>query len=88
MNEKLREGEIDSENELSRLRREYEATEAELALVRAERDQAIEGIIAGGKDAAKNFKDYLQRLAQAEQKAIAALEVWGDAAVKLFKLED
>jgi hypothetical protein len=88
MSEKLSREEIVSENELSRLREELEAAEAEEAAVRAERDRIMGDIIAGREGAAKNFNNYFERLKQANQKAIAALLAWGDAAAKFYKLED
>lgn len=86
MNEKPPSEEIVSENELSRLRQELEAAEAKLAKVKEGRNRAIEGLVAGGKDATHNFNDYLREVKQAEEEAIAALVAWGNAAAKFYKL--
>ena len=86
--EKIPHQEIISEGELSRLRKELEMAEAELAEIKEERDQKIASIVAGEKGSAHNFNDYLRRVKNAEQKAIVALEAWGNAAAKFYKLED
>ncbi|MFA5413808.1 MAG: hypothetical protein WC348_04740 [Patescibacteria group bacterium] len=88
MREKLSEREIISEAELSRLRQELEAAEAELAKVEEEYGQIVSDLAAGKENAAKKFNDYLERLEKSEQKAFAALKVWGDAAAKFHNLKD
>lgn len=89
MNEKPTEGKGESqENKLEHLRIDLDAAEEELAQVKAERKKIMGDLIAGGKDAAKNFREYFKKLKQAEQKAIDALEAWGNEAAKKANLKD
>lgn len=88
MTEKLSHKESISEEEIGGLRQNLDAAEAEVARIKEERDRVIKSIMAGEKGAAHNFEDYLKRLRDAEQKAIVALEAWGSAVTKFYKLED
>lgn len=88
MPEKISYKEIISEEELGRLRRELEEAESALAKVRSEKEEIVGNLKPGSVDAAKNFRDYLARLREAEQKAIDALEGWGNAAAEFHKLKD
>lgn len=88
MKEKSGQEEIAAENELSRLRQELGMAEVELEQVKAERDQIMNAIIAGEKDAARNFSSYFEKLKRAEKKAIDALEAWGNAAAEFYKLNE
>lgn len=88
MSERPKERETGPENDLEYLKKQLEAAEAELKQVEAERGKIMDDLIAGKEKAAKNFNDFLRRLKQAEQKAIEALEAWGDAAARSFNLKD
>jgi uncharacterized protein (DUF3084 family) len=88
MDERSREGEGNQEGDLEYLKKQLETAETELRQVEAEREKVMVDLVAGDKNAAQNFNNYLRRVKDAEQKAIAALEAWGNAAAKFYKLED
>jgi vacuolar-type H+-ATPase subunit D/Vma8 len=75
---------------LDLLREKLKAAEDGLAEIKKERDGIMDAIIAGS-GVAENFREYLEckeKIKQAEQKAIEALEAWGDAAARKFDLKD
>lgn len=81
-------GEVNPENDLGLLRKKLDAAEADLAQVKSDREKIMGDLVAGKKDAAKKFGVYFERLKQAEQKAIDALEAWGNEAAKKANLKD